>query len=315
MRLPSLAILAVAAIVAASSACSDDAPGASGGGGAGTGGQGAGPPPDPIAFQVMTWNVRNLFNDKNDSAAPQEELDPNWPQRRAEVGKVLFALDADVVALQEVEHGEVLEELDDLELMDRYPHITVSEGNDPRGIDVGFMSKYPFDQVVSHAGEAFTQTGTSSPTYRFARDAYEVHMTVNERHVVLIGVHFKAKDNDDPDKRLAEAQRTRNIANAIAEDDPEAAIIILGDFNDTPMTPPYDAVAKPMPAYSNAALLAPADDQWTFTFGGVEELVDHAMMNPLASDRVDASGVSIIHGPEAQDASDHAPILVRFSMN
>jgi endonuclease/exonuclease/phosphatase family metal-dependent hydrolase len=314
LRLP-LLILAAAAALSASNACIEDVDYGEGGGGSGTGGQGAGPPPDPIPFEVMTWNVRNLFNDQNDSSAPQEEIDSNWPQRRAEVGQVLSALDVDVVTLQEVEHAELLEELDELELMGRYPYITVSEGNDPRGIDVGFMSKYPFDQVVSHAGETFTQTGTTTPSYRFARDAYEVHLTINERHVVLIGVHFKAKDNDDPDKRLAEAQRTRNIANAIASEDPEAAIVVLGDFNDTPMTPPYDAVLQPMPSYSNAALLAPDEDQWTFTFGGAQELVDHAMMNPLAAERVDEGNVRIIHGPEAADASDHAPVIVGFSMN
>ena len=140
-------------------------------------------------------------------------------------------------------------------------------------------------------------------------------MTVNERHVVLIGVHFKAKDNDDPDKRLAEAQRTRNIANAIAMEDPNAAIIVLGDFNDVPQSPPYEAVALPDPSYRNAALLAPVEDQWTYTFSGNQELVDHVMMNAIADQRVDEGSVRIIHGPEAEDASDHAPVIVGFMMN
>ena len=310
-------ILTSIALALGTGACIQDAEYDDGGGGAGVGGSGtgAGPTPDPIAFDVMTWNVRNLFNDQNDSSAPQEEIDSDWPARRAEVGNVLFALDTDVVVLQEVEHTEVLEELDTLELMDRYPHISVSEGNDPRGIDVGVMSKYPFDQVVSHAGEVFTQNGSTSPNYKFARDAYEVHMTVNQRHVVLIGVHFKAKDNDDPDKRLAEAQRTRNIANAVAMDDPDAAIIVLGDFNDLPQSPPYEAVALPDPSYRNAALLAPVADQYTYTFNGTQELVDHVMMNPVADARVDAGTVRIVHGPEAQDASDHSPVIVGFMMN
>jgi len=312
-----LALVPTLAVTMAISACIQDADYGDGGGGSGAGGAGAGggPPPDPIPFEVMTWNVRNLFNDKNDSSAPQEEIDNNWPQRRAEVGQVLYALETDVIVLQEVENEDVLNQLNTLELDDRYDYITVSEGNDPRGIDVGVLSKYPFDEVVSHADEVFTQSGQTSPNYRFARDAYEVHMTINERHVVLIGVHFKAKDNDDPDKRLAEAQRTRNIANGIAQNDPTAAIIVLGDFNDVPMSPPYQAVAQPDPSYDNAALLAPTADQWSYYYSGKQELVDHVMMNPLAAERVDGGQVRIVHGPEAEDASDHAPVIVGFELN
>jgi endonuclease/exonuclease/phosphatase family metal-dependent hydrolase len=308
-------VLATCGSLLASGACIGDADYDDDGGNGGAGGSGGSLPTEPIPFSVVTWNTKNLFNNQNDSAAPQEEIDNNWPTRRAEVGRVVNALDADFVVLQEVEHDIVVNELNEVELAGKYAHIAVSEGNDPRGIDVGVMSKYPLDQVVTHAEEGFVQIGTSSPLYKFARDAFEVHITVNQRHVVFIGVHFKAKDNDDPEKRLAEAQRTRQIADAIAADDPQAAIVVLGDFNDLPQSPPYEAISAGSPSFQNAALSAPTADQYTFEFGGQQELVDHMMINPLMAERLDPATVKIDHGPEAEAASDHSPVFAGFMID
>ena len=187
------------------------------------------------------------------------------------------------------------------------------DANDQRGIDVGAISKIPFDQVVSHADDSFTLEGTNGPVYQYARDAVELHLTVGERRVVLIGVHFRAKTMDDPDKRLAEAQHTRAIADEITLADPTAAVAILGDFNDLPDSPPLLAIqGSGEGAYSNAAMLAPLADRWTYDFNGVLELVDHQMVSPVLWARLDKTSVAIPHGPQIDDASDHAPVVATY---
>jgi endonuclease/exonuclease/phosphatase family metal-dependent hydrolase len=294
-------------------ACGDRGETTSGGGG--SGGVDL-PPPKPLV--VATWNLHNFYNHLIDDPgqANLEATDPAWGQHRVDVGLALNAIDADILLLQEVESTEVLQELNQMELGGKYSEVVVIDANDPRGIDVAVMSKVPLDATISHADEFFAKEGTSGPDYIFARDVLEVHLTFNGRAIVMLNVHYKAKENDNPDKRLAEAQRTRAIADEITAAAPETALIIAGDFNDLPGSPPYDAAAGAAPdAYTNAAIHVDEADRWTFDFQGTLELVDHQLSNPLMTDRLDTTSVTIRHDPEFLPASDHAPIIATYQIN
>jgi endonuclease/exonuclease/phosphatase family metal-dependent hydrolase len=281
------------------------------------GGGGALPMAKPLS--ILDWNTHNFVNDKNDSPAPDEAFQTasQYAAQRNAVGAVIAAVDPDIAMLAEVENQAVLDDLDATALDGAYAEKVVSEGNDPRAINIALLSKIPIDEVVSHADDSFTKAGTGGPSYKYARDCLEVHLTFNGRRIVLLGVHFKAKTApDDPDKRLAEAQHTREIADAIAEKDPEAAIVVLGDFNDLPDSPPYLAVAGEAPdVYTDAAASAASGDQWTFDFQGKLELIDHQMSNPLMFERLDPASVKIRHGADVDAASDHAPVMATYEVN
>jgi len=299
--------------LAALTACGDRGDTSSGGSG---GGGVELPAPKPLV--VATWNLHNFYNHLIDDPgqANLEATDPAWGQHRVDVGLALKAIDADILLLQEVESTAVLQELNQMELDGRYSDVVVIDANDPRGIDVGVMSKVPLDATISHSEEFFAKEGTNGPDYIFARDVLEVHLTFNGRAIVMLNVHYKAKENDDPDKRLAEAQRTRAIADEITAAAPETALLIAGDFNDLPGSPPYDAAAgAPPDVYSNAAIHVDEADRWTFDFQGSLELVDHMLSNPLMAARLDAASVVIRHDPEFQPASDHAPIIATYQIN
>lgn len=279
----------------------------------GSGGGGGAALPDPVPLTIATWNVKNFFNDVMDDDAAFEDVDPSYPQRRAAIGAVISNLGADVIMFQEVEHDGVLVDLDAQELEGAYPHTAHFNGNDPRGIDVALLSKVPIDQAISHREDLFPKQGTNAPLYRFSRDVLEVHLTVNERPIVLLGVHFKAKQDDDPDKRLAEAQRTRAIADQLRAEDPERAVLVLGDFNDLPGSEPYLAIVGPAAdAFANAADLVPAADRYTFVFGGNEELVDHQMMAPRLASLIESA--TIVHSPAVDVVSDHAPLVATYQV-
>ncbi len=279
----------------------------------GSGGAGGQKPTKPLT--IANWNVHNFVNDIADSGIANEWKDYKWDEHRANVGKVLKSLDADIVVLQEVEHMKVLEELNELELDGVYEHLALIDANDPRGIDNGVMSKLPLLKEVSHKDESFTKVGTQGPSYKYSRDCLEVHIEHNGRPIVLLGVHYKAKENDDPDKRLAEAQHTRAIADAITAKNPQTGVIILGDFNDTPGSVPYNwTIGEPPNQYGNAPDQIPAKDRWTFDYKGALELVDQQMANPLMYGMLNAASVSIPHTPEVEEASDHAPILARYDV-
>jgi endonuclease/exonuclease/phosphatase family metal-dependent hydrolase len=298
---------------------SSSSAGGSGGTG-GEGGSGAGEPPGPPEpLAVLNWNTRNFFNDKDDTAGTAETVlsAAQYRQKREAVAAVLKELDPDTAVLQEVEHLSVLEDLNRNELAGAYPHLALVEGNDPRGIDVGVLSKIPFENVVSHVDDRFTKVGTQGPVYVFVRDCLEIHLRRGGRHVVLLAIHFRSKSPpDDADKRLAEAQRSRAIADAIAADDPTAAIAVLGDFNDLPGSPPFLAVAgSGEGAFDDVASTVPEADRWTFDFNGQLELIDHQMANPILRAMLDPGSVQLLHSAAAEAASDHAPILARYTIS
>jgi hypothetical protein len=137
-------------------------------------------------------------------------------------------------------------------------------------------------------------------------------------------VHFKAKVDDDPTKRLAEAQRTRLVADRLREDDPEVKVVILGDFNDFPGTPPMSAIegAAPADVFGSAGMLLPAQDAWTVKSssapGGLA-LHDDLRSSSWLQERIIKGSVTILHdeelASELRPVSDHAPVAVTYRID
>ena len=280
---------------------------------ASSGGSGGGGPAQPL--KVMNWNVQNLYNDVYDSGIPDEQKasTADYQEKLDDIAAVIKAMDPDVAVLQEVENMKVLEDLN-AKLGGVYKGLAHVDSNDPRSIDVVALGRTPFDAVVSHKDEPFVLAGTNGPQYRFARDCVEMHVTVNGRHVVFLGVHFRSKGPpDDADKRLAEAQRTRAIADGIAAADPTAAIVVLGDFNDLPGSPPVRAVVgEGERAWKSVADEVPQGERWTFNYQGELELIDHQIANPVLASFLAPGGAVIRHGKDVEAASDHSPLMATY---
>jgi predicted extracellular nuclease len=305
--------LALAALPSALGACGG---GESGTGGSGTGstGTGTGGAGEPVV--ILDWNLHNFFDDKKNSTAPQETVvsTAEYQAHVSSAAAVLSALDPDVAVFAEIENQPVLEALNQ-KLGGKYADLAiVPSPNDPRGINVAAISKIMFTCVVSHQTDSFTLHGAPAPSYKYTRDCVEYHFTKNGRNIILLGVHFRSKvAPDDPNKRLAEAQHTRDIADGLAKADPTAAIIILGDMNDVPGSEPVTAAqGTGASAYTDAASSAPSGDQWSFLFMGTQELIDHQLSNPVLAPMLDTKSVQIKHGADVDAASDHGPIVATY---
>lgn len=171
-------------------------------------------PPQPL--KVMTWNVKNLYNDKKDSpevAVADETIlsTSDYQAKLAAIATVVGGVKPDVLMLQEVENQNVVSDL--AAKLGGFPHQAITQGNDPRGIDIAVLSALPFQIGPSHKDEYFKASSDPTQTFKFARDVLEVHLNVNGRHLALLGIHFKAEDGDPKSalKRVAEAEQTRKI--------------------------------------------------------------------------------------------------------
>jgi predicted extracellular nuclease len=299
--------------------CGDDSSsgsgaGSPGGGGVGGSGGEGGTIVSGEPIKILNWNTRNFLNDLNDSTV-QDELIKSTAEYQAQLSAVAAAvteLDPDVAVFAEIENQAVLDDLL-AELGPEYVDSSIIDSNDPRGVDIAAISKLPFTDVVSHQGDTFVVEGTAAPEYTFARDAVEYHFTFRGQPIVLIGVHFRSKGPpDDPNKRLAEAQRSRAIADELAAANSNLGVIVLGDFNDLPDSAPFKAVEGTDPdKFVDVAIHVPAADRWTFDFQGKLELIDHQMANKVMQQHLDTSAVVIRHGLSA-DASDHAPMMATY---
>jgi exonuclease III len=222
-----------------------------------------------MTVRVATFNLNNLFSrfnfqgeiqDAPDNTAGGLTLTFEAGRFRARTfqGRLVRAKDprdtdaitkrireviqADVLAVQEVEHIEILRQFNRDQLQGMYPHVALVEGNDPRLIDVGLLSKLPLGPIVSHQ----TAVHPDAPQERvFSRDLLQVEILDERRRplVTLYNTHLKSHYvpfDEDPVQGAIDANRRRRrqaetISNILSRTErPNHRFVLLGDMNDPP---------------------------------------------------------------------------------
>ncbi len=141
--------------------------------------------------------------------------------------RVIGEIDADVIAVIEVEDRPSLVRLNHELLGDQYAHVMLVDGNDDRGIDVGIMTKKGFEIVAIKSNvDLKDRRGTV-----FSRDCaqYEIATPSGEIVHVLVN-HFKSQSGGGADKRRRQAKAVRVIADGLVAAGKN--VIVLGDFNE-----------------------------------------------------------------------------------
>jgi endonuclease/exonuclease/phosphatase family metal-dependent hydrolase len=267
-----------------------------------------GRPADPPALvRLVSWNVHDLF----DEVADPGTLDPAVPSAVVEarldaVATVLVRLDADVVLLQEVERWPLL-----LRLASRasYPEARLLEGNDPRGIDVALLSRWPVTRYQGHASERAADGGPLWP-----RDAVDAEVALGRARLRVVGTHLSSHLSDpEGERREGQATRLRELADGAAAEDPGALVVVGGDLNDEAAAPALaplfgdgrweDGAGG---GETGAAPAAPA--AWTWSDGRLRAALDHLSVRAAQRGALVAGWVA--DGADVAAASDHRPVVV-----
>jgi endonuclease/exonuclease/phosphatase family metal-dependent hydrolase len=274
------------------------------------------PPPAPSDIVIATFNVHLFFDTRCDSGqcgGGDFEDAPNQGQfdyRADELAAAIAALDADVVLLQEVENDACLDALQQ-RLDGAYPTAILGETDFAASVDVAVLARDPTLEVRRHGDPPIPLPG-GGETW-FAREFLEVHLDADGHRVVVFAAHFKSKNDDDPERRLAEATRARELVDAAVAAHPEALVVLGGDLNDTPGSPPLAALEGEGGMLRVAAELVP--DDWTYTYDGERRALDHLYQ------AVDADGGEFVAGSahvfrgefdEGWGGSDHAAVRASF---
>ncbi len=260
----------------------------------------AGPIGSPVSFKVMSWNVHDFFTTTKASS----------------IAKVVNKQSPDLLALQEVGTKDLLGTVNN-SLSKKLPYYELIPSDDPRGINVALMSAYPLVKVQSHKDERlFTPDGRGP--YYFSRDCLEVHVDVggNRRVAVLVNHQISQLDSsvDTDFKRLAQAARTREIADQIRRETPWTAVVITGDMNDDPTTPPLNVFFSDG-AYVDFWKGAPTSTTWTFKESSTKKYrFDYVIPDKVTAGwKTSATILSPDKDTDVKNTSDHAPVVATFT--
>ncbi|MHC5109831.1 MAG: endonuclease/exonuclease/phosphatase family protein [Planctomycetota bacterium] len=268
-------------------------------------------------LKIASFNILNLFDTYD---APEHGDEATEPKNREEIDHVaetIRKINPDVIALQEIENQDYLEAFRRVCLKDMGYEIVFREGNDRRGIDVALMSRVPVGTVTSHRHVRFPGPGDTMRTME--RDLLQVMLhppgsSPLELWVVHLKSNYGGREHAEP-IRMGEARYIRSLLDQALQQDPDARIVVLGDFNDT-----WESETMQTIVGSGATAMAaffedlPDDGQITYNKGSYRSMIDFIIASPsLAADYVKGS-YAIVDGSVATIGSDHNPISAEFSL-
>ena len=182
---------------------------------------------------LMTWNVQNLFDGKNNGFEYAEFLESSgWSQEKylGRINSISAAIESigvlpDFIVLQEIESLVILEDL----------ALSLSAGfkwscfaNNPgAALGLGVLSRIPLSQSKVHS---ITIDGETVP-----RPVLETRIDTDDRPIVIFACHWKSKLGDEIVTENIRKSSARVILRRIRElweTEPETGIIICGDLNE-----------------------------------------------------------------------------------
>ena len=268
--------------------------------------------PEQQSFRVLTWNVENLFDSVDDPDTFDDV--PSATAVRAKlsnIADVLRLVDADFVALQEVENEAILAEVAAQVPELGYDNLGLMDAFDGRGIDVAYLSRVPLagpPNVISHIGERFPLPDGSGNQTFFTRDALEVYVDVAGVPIGLLIVHYRSMRDGGELVREAEAAYTRQIVEGRIGDGREH-LLVVGDLNDNPDSATLAALLEG-DTLDDMTTRVPADDRWSFVFDRIRRQFDYILATgPMIDFAVD---IDFVHGDIVDEASDHQPVTAEF---
>lgn len=277
----------------------------------------------PDRFTVATYNTQNLM-DQHDDPYTQDQRTPAKSEKQIKkLAAVIRHLDADLLALQEVENEGFLNTLVKQRLGDMgYRYVVVQPTNSNFGQNLALVSRRPIVTVTSHRFRDLRLPGHDR-TWRFARDLLQVRIQITPRRTIdVFVVHYKSRRDarNDPfsaNHRLAEATATWTILEQLkSHDADEPWTLLMGDLNDTPDSPTLrtllhpDADARPLLADLHAGL--PDPDRVTYRLKPYRSTIDYILASPALAKRVVPGSPRMLNDRKLLSGSDHAPVVAAF---
>jgi len=187
----------------------------------------------PRSITLMTWNINNLFDGKDNGFEYDEFRESaGWSTEKYQgrVNAVCAAIETisplpDLLIFQEIESLAILQDIA-LSISGGYSYSHFA-GNPGAALGVGILSRLPLAEAKSHS---ITIGGDTTP-----RPVLEARIEAEERAFVIFACHWKSKLGGDDLTENVRRASARAILRRIRElwvDEPELGVIVAGDLNE-----------------------------------------------------------------------------------
>lgn len=292
-------------------------------------------------IRIASYNLLNYFDNVNDPALEGNYDDfgdnpgPTSEARCKELAKTIRAINADILALQEVESKAALEHFNNTYLKGMgYTYVASEDVGYYRGCEQSILSRFPITTTktwphddltkVKRTGGGWTEIpqDAEADDFTFQRSPLFTTVTTPDGYELnLFVVHHKA--GRARWRREAEALQISNHIATLQHQDNNTNILVLGDFN----AQPWD---RSMQVYREAGMTDAMNQRHNLQHGYASPLrvthtsgrvIDFILMNHAALGEL-VPGSGFVLGTSAQDydwmnettppgyASDHYPIVV-----
>lgn len=268
-------------------------------------------------FTVATYNLQRFYDTVNDPATSDTVLTAAAFANRLTKASLQIRQNLgapDIVAVVEMENLTTLQALATQIQTDGGPAYTASliDGNDPGGIDVGFLSKttrVTINAVVQEGATAtYLNPTTNTQELLNDRPPLVLQATINSgtggtAAVTVIANHLRSfLGSVDPvdgprvrAKRLAQAEFLANLVQARQTANANERIVVVGDFNAYEFNDGYvdsigSIIGNPTPANQvllpgndlvnpNLVRMVDASADYSYSFDGFIQNIDHVFVS------------------------------------
>ncbi|MBA2494436.1 MAG: hypothetical protein H0V31_07045 [Acidobacteria bacterium] len=320
------------------------------------------PAPNDRQFSLSGMNLENFFDDEDDPSIKEDIVTSETFQNRMK--KISMAIREymqmpDVIGTIEVENLAALKKLAEKINADaalakqpnpKYEAYLI-DGNDGRGIDVGFLIKSARVQVVDvkqfGKDEKFKNPNSKDEDTLNDRPPLMLQATINDTKTnnlvafTVIVNHLKSfLGIDDPkdggarvrSKRQAQAEFLAKFVQARQKANADEKIVLLGDFNAFQFTDGIGdiiGVIKGTPAPKDQVLLASDDlvnpdlidlvdlikpeQRYSYAFDGYAQVLDHIIINQAMKKNLAGFGYSRLNADFPEVYRNDANRVERYS--
>ncbi|EWY37864.1 hypothetical protein N825_15800 [Skermanella stibiiresistens SB22] len=288
---------------------------------------------------VASYNVENL--DPNDDDGDTDVADGKFTEQASQIVDNLRS--PDIITLQEVQDGSgsaddgtvsaaataqvLIDAIEDAggptySYVEVAPEDNTSGGEPGGNIRVGML--YDGDRVDLVEDSVQAIGGTGDAAWTDSRIPLHAQFEFNGETVDVITVHNASKGGSTPlfgavqppvnggeEQRVAQGEAINAFVDGLLEEDPDANVLVLGDFNEFQFLPPLAAATGEGDdqVLHNLTFRLPEDERYSYVFDGNAQQLDQALVSDALA-RGTSFDIVHLNAEFADQASDHDPLVV-----
>ncbi len=288
----------------------------------------AGPAALADTVRVATYNLENYLDQPTESRALVKSA-----EAKAKIRESIQAVHPDVLAVEEMGGTNALLELRaSLQAEGQIFPYWEQVGAFDTNIHVAVLSRLPMVARRPHTNDFFLLDGRRFQVKRGFAEV-DIRAGTNFTFTVIVA-HLKSRlttmDADEAAERLAEAKVLRGIIDHRLAGEPDAKLVVLGDFNDGKDSASVREIIgrgklklfDPRPAERNgdtaqgqAPYFEPRNVAWTYYYGKTDEYtrIDYILLSPALKRHWLADETYIPAIANWGIGSDHRPVVAGFT--